>query len=115
MHPKKRDCYEYILKLNESRPVPLQGKTIQVIPKIVTYHLSPGQSYEGVWHVEGMSHENIVATGLYVLGRDTNICGGELMFKRQYTCEENGHYMMTIPQRRNQYANKMIHDGYQPL
>ena len=39
------------------------SKTLQVIPKIVEYKLQPGQSYEGVWHAEGMSHENIVMTG----------------------------------------------------
>merc|ERR1719320_1146487 len=117
MHPKERQGYEYmkVVKSTESLHVPLQGKTIQIIPKIVTYHLSPGQSYEGVWHVEGMSHENIVATGLYILGRDTNISGGELMFKRQYTCEECGHFIMTVPQCRNHYCEKMITEGYQPL
>ena len=35
---------------------------VQVITKIVDYELEPGQTYEGVWHVEGMSHENIIST-----------------------------------------------------
>jgi len=94
---------------------PLKGKQIQVIPKIVTYHLNPGQEYEGVWHVEGMSHENIVATGLYILNRSQSLTGGELMFKRQYTSEESGHFMINVPQGRNRYANKMILQGWQPL
>ena len=54
----------------------------QVITKIVDYELHPGQSYEGVWHVEGMSHENIVATVLYILDRDTELEGGDVLFKR---------------------------------
>ena len=49
--------------------------THQVITKIVDYELEPGQSYEGVWHVEGMSHERIVATGLYIMHRDDAIHG----------------------------------------
>ena len=40
---------------------------LQVITKIVDYTLQPGQSYEGVWHAEGMSHENIVMTGMIKL------------------------------------------------
>ena len=39
---------------------------LQVITKIVDYTLLPGQSYEGVWHAEGMSHENIVMTGMII-------------------------------------------------
>ena len=39
------------------------GRELQVIVKIVDYILQPGQEYEGVWHAEGMSHENIVMTG----------------------------------------------------
>eukprot|EP00980_Cylindrotheca_fusiformis_P020115 scaffold7177_cov83-Cylindrotheca_fusiformis.AAC.1 len=43
----------------EEVPVSLRGKQVQVVTKIVDYELSPGQTYEGVWHVEGMSHEEI--------------------------------------------------------
>ena len=44
-------------------PVSFKGKELQVIVKIVEYILQPQQTYEGVWHAEGMSHENIVMTG----------------------------------------------------
>ena len=40
-------------------------KKLQVLTKIVDYEMKPGQTYNGVWHVEGMSHENIIATGVY--------------------------------------------------
>ena len=43
--------------------VSFKEQELQVITKIVEYNLKPGQSYEGVWHAEGMSHENIVMTG----------------------------------------------------
>merc|ERR1719320_1769277 len=37
------------------------------------------------------------------------------MFKRQYTVEKSGHYMMSVPQGRNRYTEEMITQGYQPL
>jgi len=116
MHPADDGYYDGVKPvLDTNLFVSLRGKRIQVIPKIVTYHLKPGQIYEGVWHVEGMSHENIVATGLYILKRDQNLSGGELMFKRQYTVEESAQYTMEVPQSRNLYAEEMILQGYQPL
>ena len=48
--------------LNKEK-VDFADKELQVIVKIVEYTLQPGQTYEGVWHAEGMSHENIVMTG----------------------------------------------------
>ena len=36
------------------KPYNLCGQKLQVITKIVDYELKPGQSHEGVWHVEGM-------------------------------------------------------------
>jgi len=66
----------------------LAGRTLQVIPKIVEYRLTRGERHEGVWHVEGMSHEHIVATCVYVLERDDSLVGGDLQFRRMYTAEE---------------------------
>lgn len=72
--------------------VSLQGCALQVMCKIVEYEIQPGDEmgagYEGVWHVEGMSHENIVATAVYTISRDKNIKGGDLMFKRAFTAGE---------------------------
>ena len=47
--------------------VSFNNKELQVITKIVDYTLQPQQTYEGLWHAEGMSHENIVMTGEYFL------------------------------------------------
>eukprot|EP00494_Astrolonche_serrata_P024391 UN24649 len=65
-----------------------EGKRLQVIPKIVDYLLQPGESYEGVWHVEGMSHEHVVATTLLIMQRDKALEGGNLQFKRAFTKSE---------------------------
>ena len=43
-------------------PVNFRGRDLQVIVKVADIELEPGASHEGVWHVEGMSHENIAAT-----------------------------------------------------
>ena len=66
----------------------LRGQKLQVITKIVDYELNPGQSYEGVWHVEGMSHEEIVATAIYFIHRDDDIAGGDLFFQRAFHMRE---------------------------
>ena len=47
----------------QPQKVSFKGRELQVIVKIVDYTLQPQQHYEGVWHAEGMSHENIVMTG----------------------------------------------------
>lgn len=76
----------------------LRGRTLQVIPKIVEYRIGRGESHEGVWHVEGMSHEHIVATCVYVLERDAALIGGDLQFRRMYTTEEADVLVMGLGQ-----------------
>jgi hypothetical protein len=44
----------------------LKGKKLQVIVKAANIVLAPHTKYSGgAWHVEGMKHEHIVATGIY--------------------------------------------------
>ena len=47
----------------DRKKISFNGNDLQIIVKVVEYALQPNQSYEGVWHAEGMSHENIVMTG----------------------------------------------------
>jgi hypothetical protein len=96
-------------------PTPLRGRTLQVIPKIVEYRLKGGQRYEGVWHVEGMSHEHIVATGVCILDRDPALKGGALRFKRPYTDEEAGLLFWNIAQCRPQIIEEMVEEGVVPI
>jgi predicted DNA-binding WGR domain protein len=74
--------------LEEMPVIRLRGRELQVITKMVEYQIDPTQGLEGVWHVEGMSHENILATAVYVLKRDESLTGGEIQFKRAYTLSE---------------------------
>ena len=50
--------------------------------------LRTGESYEGAWHVEGMSHEEIVATVDFILDRDEELVGGDIEFKRAFLQKE---------------------------
>lgn len=90
-------------------------KRLQVITKIVDYELEPGQSYEGVWHVEGMSHEEIVATCIYFIHRDDDIKGGDILFKRAFHKEEAMHIFSNVAQCRPPAQENAIQEGLLPL
>merc|ERR1712083_1256491 len=79
----------------------LKGKTLQAVPKIVDYVLQPGQEYEGAWHVEGMSHEHIISTVLFIMDRSDDIQGGEICFRRAWTRDEGGYIYGNVPQCRH--------------
>ncbi|XP_057315743.1 uncharacterized protein LOC130656823 isoform X2 [Hydractinia symbiolongicarpus] len=96
-------------------PVSFKGKELQVIVKIVEYKLQPGQSYEGVWHAEGMSHENIVMTGIYFLDRDMDITGGDLRYKRAFTVYERNQIFWNVAQERPSVVNTFASEGFVPL
>ena len=91
----------------------LYGETLQVITKIVEYELQPGQVHpDGAWHVEGMSHENIISTAVTVLKKDPLLKGGGLRFKRAFTGEEACEKIFFgVPQCRQQWVNDVIQDG----
>ena len=96
-------------------PLSLRGRTLQVITKIVEYNLSAGQEFEGVWHVEGMSHEHILATSVTVLDRDEALLGGEIRFQRPYTREEAGQLFWNVAQCRKRTADELVERGVIPI
>ena len=51
----------------DKESVSFSNKELQVMTKIVDHTLQPQQTYEGLWHAEGTSDENIVMTGEYFL------------------------------------------------
>ena len=91
----------------------LYESELQVITKIIDYELQPGQIHpEGAWHVEGMSHENIIATAVTVLRKDAFIEGGSLHFKRAFTGKEATEKIYyTVPQSRQKWVNAAIKNG----
>lgn len=96
------------------------NQKLQVITKIVDYEFMPrnfvdGELYEGVWHVEGMSHEEIVATAIYFLHRDDDTNGGEIEFKRAFLKEEADYVFSNKPQWSPPEQNLIIEHGMIPL
>lgn len=66
--------------VNDAVDVSLKDRPLQVIVKLATLELQPGDVYEGVWHVEGTLDERIVATACCYLESE-NIQGGNLDFR----------------------------------
>lgn len=99
----------------DNKYVSFRGQELQVITKIVDYELQPGQSHEGVWHVEGMSHGEIVMTCLYILDRDESIQGGNLEFKRAFLKDEATYIFDTVDQVRPYAVDDFIQEGLKPL
>ncbi|KAJ3032296.1 hypothetical protein HDV00_007704 [Rhizophlyctis rosea] len=60
----------------------LHSRNLQVIVKLASIHLTPSNpTYPGgVWHIEGMQNESIVATGIYYYSVD-NITESTLSFR----------------------------------
>lgn len=68
--------------VQQVQPVSLSGRKLQIITKIQEIHLTPDKpSYEGgVWHIEGMENEGIVASAIYYYDC-TNITECTLSFR----------------------------------
>jgi hypothetical protein len=86
----------------------LRGKTLQVITKITTVDLS-NETLEGVWHVEGMSHENIVVTAVCVLDQAKDI-ETNLHFRKRFSLYEASKIAGSTGQERPTYLNQYL--GY---
>ena len=76
-------------------------------------------SLEGAWHVEGMSHENIVATAVCVIEQTKNV-KQELFFKRKFTkCEvskiltDDDDKLYDYPYGGVEYINKFLSVNYE--
>eukprot|EP01023_Acetabularia_acetabulum_P009224 TRINITY_DN1409_c1_g1_i2.p1 TRINITY_DN1409_c1_g1~~TRINITY_DN1409_c1_g1_i2.p1 ORF type:complete len:552 (-),score=71.37 TRINITY_DN1409_c1_g1_i2:829-2484(-) len=66
----------------------LQNCTLQVYVKAANYILQPEQTHNGVWHVEGVSQERIIATGIYYYEVSENMKDDGLEFRRSLTENE---------------------------
>jgi predicted 2-oxoglutarate/Fe(II)-dependent dioxygenase YbiX len=68
----------------------------------------------GAWHVEGMSHENIVATATCTLKQDKDF-DTKLYFKRFYSSEEVESIVTGMPQDPPAGLSNLLHDTLVPL
>jgi len=114
-HEEEMEWHDGPLEAIQEVPLSLRGQRLQVVTKIVDYEVSPGQSYEGVWHVEGMSHEEIVATAIYFIDRDKDITGGNILFKRAFHRQEANYIFSGIDQMRPREVENLIREGLMPL
>jgi hypothetical protein len=73
------------------------------------------ENFDGVWHVEGMSHENILATGLLILKRDETFTGAKISFKRYLFKEEGNDLIDATPQNANRPTEEIDDGDVRPL
>ncbi|KAF7430750.1 hypothetical protein PC9H_006461 [Pleurotus ostreatus] len=64
-------------------PEKYRGRDLKVIVKAANYVLQPGKEYTGTWHMEGMPHEQIVASAIYYYEADSSINDQGLSFRRR--------------------------------
>ncbi len=127
--PYFEDCWSYInaLKLYEEEDewmdysgdgfyeqINLKNKTLQVITKVVQISLKDNDNFPGSWHVEGMSHENIVATATITLEQDNDF-NAELYFKRIYTLAEAAELVQSVPQNPYNTIRELFNILHVPL
>lgn len=95
--------------------IPLRNIKIQVVTKIVEYCVNEEENFDGVWHVEGMSHENILATGLYIFKRDENFDGADIDFRRFLYPNEGNELIYSTPQNAQRQTDQMGGGDVKPL
>lgn len=94
--------------------ITFHNSTLQAVVKIADYEFKPGAEFDGVWHYEGMSHENIVMTGLFYPNSDEAL-GGGLEFKRIFNDAEAGYIFYGVAQDRPDWLDEAIQMGFIPL
>ncbi len=113
----RNDFYPLENKSEEgvAKSVPLRGRRLQVVCKIVQYEVTQEVNFDGVWHVEGMSHENILATGLCVFGRTPNFKGASIEFKRYLWNKEAEELIYSTPQNARRPTEQIDGGDVRPL
>ncbi len=95
--------------------IPLRNRNLQVVTKIVEYRVNQEENFDGVWHVEGMSHEEILATAVCIIKRDDNFSGADIEFRRFLFQDEGDDLIMSTPQNANRPTDTMGGGDVRPL
>ena len=114
LYDEDTDWLDHFKKDGIYKQLSLKNKNLQVITKIVRITLKEGQESIGAWHVEGMSHENIVGTVTITL-EQTEKFSSELFFKRIYSLAEAQDIVYSIPQNPYSEMEEMLNKTYIPL
>jgi hypothetical protein len=99
----------------EPKAIPLRGRRLQIITKVVEYTVNSEENFDGVWHVEGMSHEEIIATALCIIKRDNNFKGADIEFRRFLYREEADNLVYSSPNRGHKATDIMDGGDVRPL
>lgn len=97
------------------KAIGLRNRTLQVVTKIVEYRVNREENFDGVWHVEGMSHEEVLATALCIVKRDENFSGAEIEFRRFLYADEGDDLISSTPQNANRPTDTMGGGDVRPL
>lgn len=97
------------------KSISLRNRTLQVVTKIVEYRVNREENFDGVWHVEGMSHEEVLATALCIVKRDKNFSGAEIEFRRFLFADEGDELIYSTPQNANRPTDTMGGGDVRPL
>jgi len=93
--------------------IKLFDRDLQVIVKVAYYELKPGETHEGVWHVEGMPDEHIIMSSICYFEDDFK--NATLEFRRDRS-EEEQENLLYIPEQNAQiiggYTEAHQHLGY---
>lgn len=93
----------------------LRKRNLQVVTKIVEYRVNREENFDGVWHVEGMSHEEILATAVCTVKRDDNFSGADIEFRRFLFEDEGNDLIASTPQNANRPTDTMGGGDVRPL
>ncbi len=111
----RNDFYGISENKNEPKSISLRNRSLQVVTKIVEYRVNREENFDGVWHVEGMSHEEVLATALCVVKRDENFSGAEIEFRRFLFADEGDKLIESTPQNAHRPTDTMGGGDVRPL
>lgn len=83
---------------------------LQVYLKIVDIELEPDSTHSGVWHLEGLPDEHIVATGIYYFPCNVP---SQILFKRHHSCIERSTLYYNTGQ--GDHIAESFRHSYMPL
>jgi hypothetical protein len=87
-------------------------ETLQFYLKVVDIEIETGAVHKGVWHIEGLPEEQIIATGIYYLDCPLK---SKIIYKRDYTCIEEDFLFACIGQDVPSTYDKALRHSYLPL
>ncbi len=88
--------WEGLLRDMRENNLKLTNRDLQIVPKIASYELQPGQTHEGIWHVEGVQPEHIIMSS--ILYFQDEIENASLEFRRDRDDDEQER-MVEIPEQ----------------